>query len=138
MGSSSNNSKASGNNVVVVSPQTPWRTFCSASSVVGSIGGGGVDSSSIEEPSTFGCRVLGLGRLVDPSPIEEPSVLGGLELEPGCPLDTSSKEEPSIGTSSSGETRGFLAAELSSTSIGTSSSLVCCLTSEAGAGAGAG
>ena len=106
--------------------------------MVGSIGGSGVDPSSKEEPSTFGCRVPGLGRLVDPSPIGEPSALGGLELEPGCPLDTSSKEEPSIGTSASEETRGFLAAELSSTSMGASSSLISCLVSEAGAGAGAG
>ena len=69
--------------MAVVSPQTRWRTFFSAYSVVGSIGGGGADSSSKEEPSTFGCRVLGLGRLVDPSPIGEPSAFGGLELDPG-------------------------------------------------------
>ena len=47
--------------------------------------GGGVDSSSKEEPSTFGCRVLGLGRLVDPSLIGEPSAFGGLELRAGLP-----------------------------------------------------
>ena len=82
--------------------------------------------------------MLGLGRLVDPSPIGKPSAFDGLELEPGCPLDTSSKEEPSIGASVSEETRGFLAAELASTSTDVSSSLVSCLVSEAGAGAGVG
>ena len=53
-----------------VSPQTAWRTFSSASFVVGR--------------RAF---YRWLPSVVDPSPIEEPSTLDGLELEPGCSVD---------------------------------------------------